>query len=232
MVSYYVYRHINKVNGKQYIGLTKQLPNLRWGNNGVNYRGKCPHFWNAIQKYGWDNFAHEVISSNLSKEEACDLEKELICKYKTQDRRFGYNILEGGAAPEIPQEVRNKMSIAMRGNKNGLGHPCTDEKRRKISTSQKGRKLTKEHKEKLSKAKIGVPHRPPSAETRIKISNSHSKTSVYCRETDKIYPSIQGCARSLSLYATNVCKCCKGKIKSTGGYHIQYYKRDDNTINA
>ena len=232
MDSYYVYRHINKINGKQYIGLTKQLPECRWGINGINYRDKTPHFWNAIQKYGWDNFKHEIVASGLSKEEACTLEKKMIADYKTQDRNFGYNILEGGSAPTIPPEVRKKMSIAMQGNKNGFGHPCSEEKKQKISSAQKGRTLTEEHKEKLSKAKKGKTHKSPSNETRKKISDAHNKISVYCEETKTIYPSIQECARQLFLHATNVCKCCKGKLKTTGGYHLRYHQENNNTINA
>jgi hypothetical protein len=123
----------------------------------------------------------------------------------------------------IPEEVRKKMSIAMLGNKNGLGHPCSEEKRMKISLSQKGRIFTKEHREAISKAKIGKPTVPCSNEKKKKISNSHTKMPVFCIETNKIYASVQNCAKELNLYATNVCKCCKGKIKSTGGYHLIYH---------
>lgn len=96
-------------------------------------------------------------------------------------------------------------------------------KKHKISKAQKGRKLTEEHKMKLSKAKAGKTHASPSEETKKKISDSHDKKPIYCIETNTVYPSVQECARQLKLYATNICKCCKGKIKSTGGYHLQYY---------
>ena len=221
--NYFVYKHINKINNKIYIGLTKQLPEKRWGVEGKNYKKSCPHFWNAIIKYGWDNFKHIIVAENLTKEEAEQLEIKLIKEYKSNNRKFGYNILEGGSAPSIPIEVRKKMSKSMKGNKNGLGHPCSKEKREKISKAQKGRKLTKEHKEKMSLAKKGKNHKPPSIETRKKISDSHEKIPVYCEETNIIYPSVQECARQLKLYATNVTKCCKGKIKTTGGYHLKYY---------
>lgn len=49
MNEYYVYRHVNKTNNKQYIGITKQLPEHRWGVDGVNYKSS-PYFYNAIQK--------------------------------------------------------------------------------------------------------------------------------------------------------------------------------------
>lgn len=153
----------------------------------------------------------------------------MIHDEKTQEREHGYNILAGGKAPIIPNEVRMKMSTSMIGNKNGLGKPCSDEKRAKISASQKGRTLSEEHKRKLSDAKKGKTHAPPSAETRKKISAGHKKSRVYCTETDMVYESIQECARQLRVYATLVCKCCKGKLKSTGGYHFKYY---DDVINA
>ena len=226
--NYTVYIHNNKINNKKYIGITKQQPKNRWGRNGCNYK-ESPHFWNAIQKYGWINFDHIIFKINLTKEEACALEKELILQYKTQEHEFGYNIFEGGQCPSIPKETRNKMSQSMKGNKNGLGKKCSEEKKLKISLAQKGRKLTEEHKQKLSMAKKGKSHNPPSEETRKKISNSHEKNKVICIETNIIYESIQDCARQLGLYATNVCKCCKHKIKTTGGYHFEYY---NDIINA
>lgn len=222
-MNYTVYRHINIINNKQYIGITKQNPpSNRWGNNGVNYKD-CPHFWSAIQKYGWDNFKHEILYTNLSKEQACNLEKELIKQYQTQNREYGYNTLEGGDCPQITQEVRKKMSKSMMGNQNGLGKPCSEEKKKKISDAQKGRSFTEEHKMAISKAKKGKSHKPLNAESRKKIADAHKKNPVYCKETNIIYESVQECARQLNLWATLVCKVCKGKLKSTGGYHLSYY---------
>ena len=66
--NYTVYMHKNKINGKVYIGITKQNPEHRWG-NGKNYK-KGLRFNNAIQKYGWDNFKHIILYKNLSKGQA------------------------------------------------------------------------------------------------------------------------------------------------------------------
>ena len=222
MDSYYVYEHKNIINGKRYIGITKQNPEQRWGVGGINYKHSCPRFWNAIKKYGWNNFSHTVLFDGLTKEEACKKEIQLIAKYKTQSKEYGYNIMEGGTTASMPQEVRQHLSVALMGNQNGKGHPCSDEKRLKISLAQKGRHLTEDHKRKLSEAKRGRHHASPTEETKKKISDAHAKTPVFCEENGITYQSIQQCAKSLNLIPTLVCKCCKGKLKTTGGYHLSY----------
>ena len=55
------------------------------------------------------------------------MEKDLIKKYNTLNKNFGYNIMEGGIAPQLPQEVRDKIAKALKGNKNGLGKKCSEE---------------------------------------------------------------------------------------------------------
>lgn len=72
---YSVYVHTSP-SGKYYVGMTGVEPELRW-RNGVGYRGQ-DYIYNAIQKYGWENFEHEVVASNLLKEEAENFEKLLI----------------------------------------------------------------------------------------------------------------------------------------------------------
>ena len=91
---YCVYKITNKLNGKIYIGMSKNLDN-RWSSNGIHYKNS-KRFYNAIQKYGWDNFEKIVLEEGLSFEEACDLEIESISKYNSRDKKIGYNIAEGG----------------------------------------------------------------------------------------------------------------------------------------
>ena len=92
--NYKIYIHRNKINGKVYIGQTKQPLKSRW-NNGYGYK-QCTKFWNAIQKYGWDNFEHKLIEDNLTLDEANRKEQYYIQKYNSIDN--GYNISIGGGS--------------------------------------------------------------------------------------------------------------------------------------
>lgn len=223
---YTVYQHKNKINGKVYIGITAQLPEKRW-RHGEGYKSS-PHFYAAIQKYGWDNFEHNILFQDLTKEEACKKEQELIAKYNAMDRNYGYNSTSGGDAFVMNEETKQKISQSMMGNKNGLGHPCSEEKKKKISEAQKGRCLTEEHKQKLSEA-AKKRHTPCSEQARENIRKASHKKPVYCEELDKVFESVQECGRQLGIPATSISKLCKGRGKTLKGYHLRYY---DDTINA
>lgn len=91
--NYSVYIHVNKTNGKTYVGLTRQKPERRW-QKGHGYDGT--YFGKAIKKYGWDNFVHIVFAVGLSKEDAQKTEIDTIRKLRSNDRTMGYNISKGG----------------------------------------------------------------------------------------------------------------------------------------
>ena len=123
MGNWTVYKHTNKINGKSYIGITSRNPEERWGKNGGNYRGvKGKHccFYNAILKYGWDNFTHDILINGLTKSEACAKEKELIVFYNSK-APYGYNLTNGGEGTsgyELSCDARNARSQRMSKEKN------------------------------------------------------------------------------------------------------------------
>ena len=90
---YKVYIHTNKLNGKKYIGITRQEAEKRWL-NGKGYI-QSPKFYKAICKYGWDNFNHEIVCEGLDGLSALLKEGELIRQYQTTLDEYGYNISEG-----------------------------------------------------------------------------------------------------------------------------------------
>lgn len=135
MGDYMVYMHTNLFNNKRYVGITKQKASRRWRKGNGYYLNA--HFYRAIQRDGWNNFNHEIIKDNLSKEEACLLEMELIAKYKTNNDKFGYNKSSGGESPNegtvMSDKVRLKMSIAHKGKPlaEGVGKRISEAKKNK-----------------------------------------------------------------------------------------------------
>lgn len=45
---------------------------------------------------------------------------------------------------------------------------------------------------------------------------------VVCVETGEIFSSIRQASKSSNVDFSNIAKCCKGKLKTAGGYHWQY----------
>lgn len=133
---YSIYIHLNRINGKKYIGITCKKPEIRWA-NGLGYK-KQP-FWNAITKYGWDNFEHIIIKDNLPEPCAKTLEKILIHKYNTRNPKYGYNATDGGDGTlgiVFTQERKDKIRAKCIGR-----HP-SEETRKKMSNSHKGKDLS------------------------------------------------------------------------------------------
>lgn len=162
MNKYIVYKHTSP-KGKIYIGITSQDPEKRWL-NGKGYK-RNSIFYNAIEKYGWENIKHEILFENLTKEEAEQKEIELISKYKSNERNFGYNIDNGGHINRFSEASKKKMSLSHKGkkawnkgisigvgeNNNFYGHKHTQETKNKISKANKGKVRTDDFKERVSR---------------------------------------------------------------------------------
>lgn len=97
---YSVYMHINKANGKMYVGYTGTDPEKRWAKG----HGYCnqPRFYEDILKFGWDGFYHIVLVTDLNKEDAMQTEGNIIRTNKTYLPENGYNTHTNGAIDGIP----------------------------------------------------------------------------------------------------------------------------------
>lgn len=177
-------------NNKRYVGITHQYPlNLRW-KSGKGYKGNT-YFYKAIQKYGWDNIKHEVLFENLTKEEAEQKEIELIEFYKSNNRRFGYNIENGGnCCGTHSEETKKKISIANKGNTYCLGRKISKEHieklrigRNKIIGGFYGKRHTLETKQKMSEAQKG---KIVSIKTR-KLISQKSKERLSIAQNNPMY---------------------------------------------
>lgn len=103
-----VYIHTNIITNKVYIGITSLIPpSSRWGKNGIGYSRGQDKFYEAITKYGWNNFTHTIVTSGLSKDEALNLEEELITKYDSVNN--GYNTLTTGKDVYMTDDSKTKL---------------------------------------------------------------------------------------------------------------------------
>ena len=97
----YVYKIINTLNGKSYVGITKNIESrfafhrTRYKNESKKEYIKKP-LYKAFRKYGIENFKFIVLYSNLTVSEAKNKEVEMIYKFKTLTHEKGYNITKGG----------------------------------------------------------------------------------------------------------------------------------------
>lgn len=96
-------------------------------------------FYRAIQKYGWNTFRHEILYTNLSKEEACNIEKFLIRKYKTTSKKYGYNIgLGGEGSASVSEATKKKISESNKGKtvwNKGKRNIYSEETKKKMGAS-------------------------------------------------------------------------------------------------
>jgi hypothetical protein len=150
-----VYKHIRKdTNEVFYIGIGKSEKRA-YCNRGRNY-----HWKQVVNKAGYDI---EIVEDELSWDDACSREKELIQFYGRADLNEGtlVNMTDGGnSEPNFSIELRKKLSELKTGKTTGrfgilnpqYGIPMTDEQKQKISASKKGKPQSEEHKKKMSES--------------------------------------------------------------------------------
>ena len=173
-MKYTVYLRTNKVNGKQYVGQTKD-----WKGRESDWKVLSARYANKVitddrERYGLDNWSSEILAIVETQEEAWELEQKYIKELNT---RFpnGYNFSNGGkdqTGTKHTEETRKRMSEAHIGKPNPKsgearkGRVLSAEWKSKISESLKGRKISDEQIELLRKINTGRHH---SEETKRKI---------------------------------------------------------------
>lgn len=164
-------------SGKVYIGITCRPASVRWKSDGSGYKGHS-YFWNAIQKYGWENFKHEILLCGLSRAEASEKEREYIALYRSNDESFGYNLTSGGEAGY------NLSLAALEKQSAGVRRKWNDPDYRNKVVQSCGCKGCHWHLSEKTKAKMRKPkseetkarmRRPKSEETRQKMREAKRK---------------------------------------------------------
>lgn len=136
----FIYKIINLVNEKVYVGQTVRSLDIRWkAHYKERHHGNRP-IGRAIIKYGRENFRIEEICRAESKEELDRLEQFWICELKSMNPEFGYNARAGGNKTTFSEETRKKMSLAKKGKPSvKTDFSCSPETAAKIGAANKGK---------------------------------------------------------------------------------------------
>jgi len=177
--------------------------------------------YNAIRKYGWDNFLKviiEVFDDDVSKETMSEREIYWIAKHETL-KPNGYNCTKGGEGMlgrKVPEETRKKLRAAAK------AQWANPESRAKImaatKTHQKGRPVSERTRAKLSAAQMG--HKG----YHVKEVTATCIESGTKRKFDTIKSAVDTLSQETGLNFDDSCisKCCKKKQKKHHGYTFNY----------
>lgn len=197
-MGYTIYKHTSP-SGKVYIGITKRKPEYRW-NKGKGYREDQIIFYRAIKKYGWDNFTHEIIYTDLSEKDAKNLEISLIKQYKLIN--LSYNITDGGDGGRGLHNKRKKHS---------------EETKKKMSKSRKGlftgekNPMYGRHETSPAYGKFGKEH--PASKTVYQ----YSLYGDFIAKWDSMTEAVKSLGKT-QREVTHITACCNGRSKTALGY--------------
>lgn len=144
--------------GHSYVGKT-----INWENRYRKYKNlDCkdqPALYNSFLKYGFENHKIEILANNIAEENLNYYEKLWILKEKTFEDPNHLNLTEGGDGvgsgknnPNYGKKLSQSHKEAFTKN-NKL--PKSDEHKRKISESEKGKFVSDETRLKLKLSHLG-----------------------------------------------------------------------------
>lgn len=210
----YIYKIVNKVNNKIYIGQTTADLKERWKGH-CKSTSNCLYLKNAMNKYGKENFELKLICICFDSDLNC-YEEEFIKKHNCVVPN-GYNLKYGGENGGKHSEiVKKKISESLKKTFNNpsfikakpqLGKPHTDEVKQKISNSLKGKKITQEHIDKLKNIKSKKVYQYDLNNNLINIFNSCTDAGL-----------------KLGVNKTNISRACNGKTKTCCGFILKFNK--------
>ena len=221
MANYCIYCYTNNINGKKYIGQSKDVTRRC---HPSNYKG-CTKFYHAIEKYGWNNFTQTILADGLTIDEANIKEEYFISLYNTIEN--GYNLKSGGLNCEYSEDSIRKMSEHCQSKRKII---CLETKQIYDSAMAIEKELGYANaniiaccKNKLSTA-YGYHwiYFEEYSGGSYKIKQDKRKKSVYCITTDTTYESAAEAARATKTERANISACCAGRLKSAGGYKWRY----------
>lgn len=225
-----IYKHINKTNGKIYVGQTCQTLSQRW-RNGDGYKNST-YFYHAIKKYGWDNFEHIILECGLDKNIVNEREKYWIKYYQANDERYGYNLSDGGGTEYLFNQRHKENHQKAINSALGISVICLNNKKIYSTMAQATLDTGAEHISDCCKGKMATSGKDKNGNAlywkylheytgteHIEIKKQkRKKTTVQCVNTGIIYDSAKAAERATGINSSSIGRCCNGIRNSAGGY--------------
>jgi len=146
---YYIYLITNLINDKKYIGYTCRSIQDRWKGH-CSKSSKCSGLREAIKEYGVNNFSIIQLAFCQDQKLAIALEIAYIIEYDSYHN--GYNRNKGGSITIHTAETKLKIGAIHKGRKHSKEH------RDKLTLSNTGKQRSDEFKRKCSEIKSGNKH--------------------------------------------------------------------------
>mgnify|MGYP001046668511 CR=1 FL=1 len=244
----YIYK-LTSPSGKNYIGQAVCIK--RRVNSYKALRCKSqPHIYNALKKYGWDNFTFEILATVDKIDEGFrETLNDLEIKYIEEFGGFtkGYNLTTGGGVCVFSEETRLKMSNAKKGKKQTADHIANSTKGRRASrtyepVSEKTKlKISKTLKQKYASGEITAAKQEFSKERRKQMSETATKTSkrlnIRVASTDRYgntlieFNSVTEAAEHYGISREKVCHSARGHYKKQKEISFVYLGKPKETAN-
>lgn len=222
-----VYVHTNKINGKKYVGVTCRDLKIRWAKGKGYKRPKdqgeaLSHFYHSIQKYGWDNFEHEIVKDGLTKAEAAEEEKRLIALYDTTNPEKGYNVTLGGDGSSGAKHSDGTRKLLSRLTKERFAqNPESNPFKGKHHTEETKEKLRQSHKRMYDGEKNPFAGKHHTEKTKALLSEQHSQpVNQYSLQGEYIqqFRSGREAAAAVGTTPTSIADAANGKTRFSAGY--------------
>lgn len=191
-----IYKALNKINNKVYIGQTvRSLEERMKGHKNASLDSdRKQYFYNAIRQHGWDNFEWSILKECSSIEELNESEKYFVKEFNSNNTDFGYNMTDGGdnglhvqetkdiiseklKKPKSKEHIESLKKEAQRRKEEGVGFFSEEARQNQIKNTPRG----EEHplfgtvrpdsvKQAISEKKTGVSNGPCTPERAAAIS--------------------------------------------------------------
>lgn len=205
----------NKINGKIYIGQTVRPIKKRFRQH-QHQSSRCSAIYNAIKKYGWDNFEKDYYECP---NEDLNFDEELLVREMRTLSPGGYNLREGGGSTgKLSEETKQKLSGE---NHHMWGGTHSDKTKLEMSKNRQGdnnnmfgKSHSEESRQKNRDAHLG--------------EKNHKSKRVYQYDLDgtfiNSFGSTREAGRCIEKSPPSISKCAGGKRKTAYGFKWSYIK--------